>query len=99
MPDPRRFAIDIVFPAAMAGIAASLVSGRRELIAAVVGALVAVGVGLVVGPSAGIVAGGLLAPAVALLVARSNPPTAVELAEEYAPGPIRHHADEPDARR
>ncbi|HEY8167777.1 MAG TPA: AzlC family ABC transporter permease [Candidatus Limnocylindrales bacterium] len=92
IPDPSRFGIDIVFPAAMAGIAASLVSGRRELVAAVAGAVLAVGAGLLIGPSAGIVVGGLLAPAVALLVPRSSPPSDQELAEDYAPGPIGHHA-------
>ena len=70
IPDPTRFGIDIVFPAAMAGIAAALVSGRRELVAAVAGAAHRGRLrGLRSGPSAGIVAGGLLAPLVALLVA------------------------------
>ena len=68
IPDPTRFGIDIIFPAAMAGIAAAFVTGRRELVAAVAGAAIAVAFGVVVGPSAGIVAGGLLAPPVALLV-------------------------------
>ena len=41
----RGFGVDIVFPAAMAGIAAALVTGRRELVAAVAGAVIAVAVG------------------------------------------------------
>ena len=84
IPDPTRIGIDIVFPAAMAGIAAALVTGRRELVAAVAGAIIAVGVGLLVGPSAGIVAGGLIAPLVALAVRHARPTTeavAVETAE------------------
>jgi branched chain amino acid efflux pump len=97
IPDPSRFGIDVVFPAAMAGIAAALVSGRRELVAAVAGAAIAVAVGLGVGPSAGIVAGGLLAPAVALLVRHAPPSSEVEaaetaaMAEGFATGPLPHH--------
>src|SRR3970282_2294670 len=60
IPDPARLGLDVVFPAAMAGIAVGLVTGRRELTAAVVGAAVAVGVGVVLEPAVGIVAGGLL---------------------------------------
>ena len=94
IPDPTRFGIDVVFPAAMAGIAAALVSGRRELVAAVTGAAIAVGVSLALGPSAGIVAGGLLAPLLALLISHSPPPSDVELAGEYAVGPLPQHEDE-----
>jgi 4-azaleucine resistance transporter AzlC len=97
IPDPSRFGIDVVFPAAMAGIAAAIVSGRRELVAAVAGAGIAVAVGLVVGPSAGIVAGGLLAPAVALFVRHAPPSSEVEaaetaaMAEGFAAGPLPHY--------
>ena len=38
IPDPSRLGLDVVFPAAMAGLAAGLVSGRRELVAAGAGA-------------------------------------------------------------
>jgi len=68
IPDPARLGLDVVFPAAMAGIAVGLVTGRRELTAAVVGAAVAVGVGVVLEPAVGIVAGGLLGPLAGLLV-------------------------------
>ena len=104
IPDPTRFAIDVVFPAAMAGIAAALVTGRRELVAAVAGAAIAVGVGLVVGPSAGIVAGGLLAPAVALAVRHApTTPEAVavetaETAEGFSMGGLPHHEADDRAR-
>ena len=39
-PDPRsaRFGIDVIFPAAMVGLAVGLITGRRELVAAIVGA-------------------------------------------------------------
>jgi branched chain amino acid efflux pump len=78
IPDPARFGIDIIFPAAMIGLAVGLVTGRRELVAAIVGAGVGVGVALLTGPSIGIVAGGIVGPAVGLLV----PAT---LARETAP--------------
>ena len=78
IPDPARFGIDIIFPAAMIGLAVGLVTGRRELVAAIVGAGVGVAVGLLTGPSIGIVAGGVVGPAVGLLV-----PEAV--AKERAP--------------
>jgi len=62
IPDPTTFGLDIVFPAAMAGLAVALVHGRRELVAAIVGAAVAVSIGLATSPSVGIVVGGLLGP-------------------------------------
>jgi len=76
--EPQRLGIDVIFPAAMIGLAVGLVTGRRELVAAVAGATVAVGVSLAVSPTVGIIAGGLVGPAIGLLV----PPTA---ARETAP--------------
>ena len=55
IPDPARLGIDIIFPAAMIGLAVGLITGRRELVAAIVGAGVAVAVALVSSPSVGIV--------------------------------------------
>ena len=84
IPEPGRFGIDIIFPAAMIGLAVGLVTGRRELVAALAGAAVGVTWALVVSPalglepSVGIVAGGILGPAIGLLVPR-------ELALERAP--------------
>jgi 4-azaleucine resistance transporter AzlC len=78
IPDPARFGIDIIFPAAMIGLAAGLMTGRREIVAAVVGAGVGVVVALLTAPSIGIVSGGIVGPAVGLLV----PPT---VADEIAP--------------
>src|SRR3990170_8512089 len=66
IPDPSQFGLDVVFPAAMAGLAVGLVTGRRELVAALVGSVVGVAVGLAWDPAAGILVGGLLGPAVGL---------------------------------
>ena len=68
IPDPGRLGIDVIFPAAMIGLAVGLITGRRELVAAIVGAGIAVGVALVSSPSIGIVSGGIIGPLVALLV-------------------------------
>lgn len=68
IPDPSQFGLDVIFPASMAGLAVGLIGGRREVVAALVGAIVAVGVGLRWDPAAGILAGGLIGPAVAMLV-------------------------------
>ena len=68
IPDPTRFGIDIIFPAAMIGLAAGLVTGRRELVAAIVGGGIGVVVALLASPAIGIVAGGVLGPAVGLLL-------------------------------
>src|SRR6266540_1486849 len=62
IPSPEQFGLDIVFPAAMAGLAVGLLAGRRDLVAAIAGGGVGVVVGLAVGPAVGIVAGGLLGP-------------------------------------
>jgi 4-azaleucine resistance transporter AzlC len=68
IPDPTRFGIDIIFPAAMIGLAVGLITGRRELIAAVVGAGIGVPVALLTSPAIGIIAGGLVGPAIGLLI-------------------------------
>ena len=68
IPEPGRLGIDVIFPAAMIGLAVGLITGRRELVAALVGAGIAVTVALVSSPSIGIVAGGIIGPLVALLV-------------------------------
>lgn len=70
--DPTRLGIDVIFPAAMVGLAVGLVSGRRELVAALVGAAVGVGVSLAFTPTVGIIAGGVIGPAVGLLVPASK---------------------------
>src|SRR5205085_9641423 len=66
--DPTRFGIDVIFPAAMAGLAVGLLAGRRELVAALAGATIGVAASLAIGQTVGIIAGGILGPAVGLLV-------------------------------
>ena len=68
IPDPARFGIDVIFPAAMIGLAVGLITGRRELVAAIVGGGAAVVVALLSSPAIGIVAGGVVGPLVGLLV-------------------------------
>lgn len=68
IPDPSRFGLDVVFPAAMIGLAVGLVAGRRELVAAIGGALVAVVISLAAGPGVGIIAGGLGGPLLGMVV-------------------------------
>ncbi len=67
IPDPSRFGLDVVFPAAMGGLAIGLVTGRRDAVAALSGAIIAVAVSLAWDPAAGVVAGGLFGPLVAML--------------------------------
>jgi 4-azaleucine resistance transporter AzlC len=62
IPEPSVFGLDVVFPAAMAGLAVGLVTGRREVVAAGSGAVFGVLLSLLIGPAMGIVAGGLLGP-------------------------------------
>jgi predicted branched-subunit amino acid permease len=99
IPEPDRFGIDVIFPAAMIGLAVGLISGRREIVAAIVGASVGVGVALVAGPAIGIIAGGLIGPAVGLAVPGSIAPEGAPLgsgrsAERYAM-PGAHFDDDP----
>ncbi|MEZ0239633.1 MAG: AzlC family ABC transporter permease [Chloroflexota bacterium] len=72
IPDPARFGLDVIFPAAMAGLAVGLITGRRELVAALVGGVVGVAVSLAWDPAAGVLAGGLLGPLVALVAVRAD---------------------------
>lgn len=100
IPDPTRFGIDVIFPAAMIGIAVGLMTGRRELVAAIVGAGVGVIVALVSSPSVGIIAGGLVGPAAGLLVptaaAHETAPLGTPIsAEHYAMPGTRLQHDEP----
>lgn len=70
--DPARLGLDVVFPAAMAGLAVTLANGRPEVVAALVGAALAVVGGIAVGPAVSIVVGGLLAPVAGLMVERKR---------------------------
>lgn len=77
IPDPSRLGLDIVFPAAMAGLAVGLATGRRELVAAGAGAVIGTGLSLVMGPALGIVAGGLLGPLLGMATPEPPAPPAV----------------------
>jgi branched chain amino acid efflux pump len=66
--DPTRFGLDVVFPAAMIGLAVGLMSGRREVVAAATGAVVGVIVALLTSGAIGIVVGGVVGPFAGLLV-------------------------------
>jgi 4-azaleucine resistance transporter AzlC len=68
VPDPSRLGLDIVFPAAMAGLAVGLMTGRREVAAAGAGAAIGVVLSVVLGPGIGIVAGGLIGPLVGMAI-------------------------------
>ena len=74
IPDPSRFGLDIVFPAAMAGLAVARPTARREVIAVAAGAAIGVVLSLLVGPALGIGAGGLLGPLVAMAVPAGDRP-------------------------
>ena len=66
IPDPARLGLDVIFPAAMGGLAVGLITGRRELVAAIAGAVIGVVVALAWDPAAGIIAGGVLGPALGI---------------------------------
>lgn len=71
IPDPTRFGLDVVFPAAMVGLAVGLVTGRRELVAALGGATLGVVCSLIAGPGVGVIVGGVGGPLLGLAVPRS----------------------------
>jgi len=93
IPDPGRFGLDVIFPAAMGGLAVGLMTGRREIVAALVGAVTAVGVGLAWDPAAGILAGGLLGPAVGMITPRARSDRPHEAVIVFTPT-----MDDPSAR-
>ena len=68
IPRPTEFGLDVIFPAAMGGLAVGLIAGRRELVAAIAGAVIAVGVALAWEPAAGIISGGVLGPLLGMAV-------------------------------
>jgi len=68
VPDPSGLGLDVVFPAAMAGLAVGLMTGRREVAAAGAGAAIGVVLSLLAGPGIGIVAGGLIGPLVGMAI-------------------------------
>jgi 4-azaleucine resistance transporter AzlC len=75
IPDPARFGLDVVFPAAMGGLAVKLATARPEVAAAAAAAGLAVVGGIVVGPAISIVAAGFLAPIAGMLIERRGEPS------------------------
>ena len=73
--DPKALGVDVIFPAAMGGLAIGLITGRRELAAAIVGAGVAIGVSLAGDPTVGVIAGGVLGPVAGLLIPAEATPS------------------------
>ena len=69
--DTRRLGLDVAFPAAMAGLSLGMVSGRRDVAAALGAVAVAVPVGLAGGASLGLVAGAVVGPFIGLAVPAS----------------------------
>src|SRR5262249_34132490 len=92
--DPARLRVGVVFPAAMAGLAVLLVSGRRELMAAVAGAAIGIAVTLAVSTTVGVIAGGVLGPVVGLLVPKAKSPEAPAVEGETT-GRLYPITDEP----
>jgi len=69
--DTRRLGLAVAFPAAMAGLSLGMVSGRRDVAAALGAVAVAVPLGLVGGASLGLVAGAVVGPFIGLAVPAS----------------------------
>jgi 4-azaleucine resistance transporter AzlC len=89
IPDPARLGLDVVFPAAMVSLAVGVVTGRRELVAALGGATLGVVTSLAAGPGVGVIVGGLGGPLLGLAVPRSSSDQTTALgtqrsAERYA---------------
>jgi predicted branched-subunit amino acid permease len=72
--DPTALGLDVVFPAAMAGLALGLATGRREIVAAAAGAAIGVIASLAWDPAGGIIVGALLGPLIALAIPRAPGP-------------------------
>lgn len=92
--DPARYGLDVVFPAAMGGLAVGLLTGRRELAACFGGIVVSIGVALTLEPKVAVVAGGLIGPLIGLIVPAS--PTSPD--EALEPDPEAQIAFGRDAR-
>jgi 4-azaleucine resistance transporter AzlC len=109
IPEPSRFGLDVIFPAAMGGLAVGLITGRRELVAAVAGAVIGVAVGLAWDPAAGIIAGGVIGPLVGMAALPRageqeragqlafGPEPAHEHPVPYFPQRAEHAHDDPEA--
>lgn len=93
IPNPAQFGLDVIFPAAMGGLAVGLITGRRELVAALLGAVLAVGIALAWDPTAGVIAGGVIGPLLALAVRASGHEHRREGQLAYGPEPAHDHGD------
>jgi len=91
IPEPERFGLDVIFPAAMGGLAVGLLTGRREIVAAVAGAVLGVAIGLAWDPAAGIIAGGVFGPAVGLAVRPGPKEHGREGQLAFGPEPVHDH--------
>ena len=92
IPEPARLGLDVIFPAAMGGLAVGLITGRRELVAAVAGAALGVGVALAWDPAVGIIVGGVLGPAVGIAVRPGRRDHGREGQLAFGPEPSHEHA-------
>jgi 4-azaleucine resistance transporter AzlC len=91
IPDPARFGLDVIFPAAMGGLAVGLITGRRELVAAISGALIAVAIALAWDPAAGIIAGGVLGPVAGMAMRPGRGDHEREAQIVFGPEPAHDH--------
>lgn len=91
IPDPAALGLDVIFPAAMGGLAVGLITGRHELVAAVSGAVIGVGVGLAWDPAAGIIAGGVIGPLVGMAIRPGREKHAREGQLALGPEPAHEH--------
>jgi 4-azaleucine resistance transporter AzlC len=73
IPDPSRAGLDVLFPAAMAGIAVTLVVDWRTLGALLIGAPSAVAISLIWDPAIGVIAGALVGALAAFGLAAARP--------------------------
>lgn len=82
---PEKYGIDVVFPAAMAGLAVGLVTGRREVVAVAAGIAISLVVAIAWDPRIAVVVGGLLGPLAGLAMpgAAEPPPEA-----GHVPAPV-----------
>ena len=96
IPEPSRFGLDVIFPAAMGGLAVGLITGRQELVAGVAGAVLAIAVGLAWDPAAGIIVGGVLAPLLGMAVRAGPRDHGREGQLAFGPEPAHDHGHRQD---
>jgi hypothetical protein len=78
----------------MGGLAVGLITGRRELVAAVTGGVIAVAVALAWDPSAGIISGGLIGPLAGMTVKPRGDEHQREAQMALGPEPAHVHDEE-----